>query len=34
LIVICEHHHDLAHNSRRSEAEEAGVIRRKEQHIQ
>jgi len=25
-VLICEHHHDLAHNVRRAEAEAAGVI--------
>jgi hypothetical protein len=29
LLLICEAHHDLAHNSRRSEAEAATVIIRK-----
>ena len=33
LIVICERHHDLAHNSKRSEAEDTGVIRRRKQNI-
>jgi len=28
-VLICEHHHDLAHNVRRAEAEEAGVILRR-----
>lgn len=31
LILLCEAHHDLAHNSRRSEAETAAVIVRRRQ---
>lgn len=28
LILLCEHHHHLAHDVRRAEAERTGVIRR------